>query len=280
VQAVRAAPEPVAYLTYSREAESGLKFLQHWYVPETGLWKTTGWWNAANAVTVLVNEERVTGTRLYRGAIANTFARNRKRGFLNNFYDDEGWWALAWLDAYDLNHEMVYLKTARSIFLDMTGGWDETCGGGIWWSKDRKYKNAIANELFLSVAAELAIREGGAQRLSDSKWAMREWNWFQRSGMINEDNLVNDGLTGGCRNNRRTVWTYNQGVILGGLSALARLRRNPAFLMVARQIADSALQELTDKNGILHDPCEPNCGADGSQFKGIFVRNLLALNKV
>ena len=25
---------------------------------------------------------------------------------------------------------------------------------------------------------------------------------------------------------------------------------------------------------ILHEPCEPNCGVDGCQFKGIFIRNV------
>jgi predicted alpha-1,6-mannanase (GH76 family) len=29
---------------------------------------------------------------------------------------------------------------------------------------------------------------------------------------------------------------------------------------------------------VLHDTCEANCGADGVQFKGIFMRNLMALN--
>lgn len=35
--------------------------------------------------------------------------------------------------------------------------------------------------------------------------------------MINEQNLVNDGLTedGSCRNNGQMEWRYNQGVVLG-----------------------------------------------------------------
>jgi hypothetical protein len=34
------------------------------------------------------------------------------------------------------------------------------------------------------------------------------------------------------------------------------------------------MAKLTDADGILHDKCEPKCGADGVQFKGIFARNL------
>jgi hypothetical protein len=42
-------------------------------------------------------------------------------------------------------------------------------------------------------------------------------------------------------------------------------------------IAIAAIDRLVDSNGVMHDPCEPNCGADGVEFKGIFVRNLIAL---
>ena len=47
--------------------------------------------------------------------------------------------------------------------------------------------------------------------------------------------------------------------------------------MAAQRIATAAISQLVDSNGILHDPCEPKCGADGVQFKGIFVRNLVLL---
>jgi hypothetical protein len=78
--------------------------------------------------------------------------------FLNGYYDDEGWWALTWINAYDLTGNRAYLSQAKDIFADMTGGWDGTCGGGIWWSKARGYKNAIANEIFLQVAVALHER--------------------------------------------------------------------------------------------------------------------------
>ena len=78
-----------------------------------------------------------------------------------------------------------YLATSKAIFADMTTGWDDTCGGGIWWRKDRHYKNAIANELFLSVAAKLALHTKGKERAGYLDWAEREWTWFAQTGMIN-----------------------------------------------------------------------------------------------
>jgi predicted alpha-1,6-mannanase (GH76 family) len=259
------------------EAALGVGTLQTWYNPSTGLWQTTGWWNAANAVTVLVDYSHQSHSSRYLAAVSNTFTLNAANGFLNNYYDDEGWWALAWIAAYDQTRDAKYLNEAEGIFSDMTAGWDNTCGGGIWWNKDRRYKNAIANELFLSVAAQLAWRTAGPQRSDDLAWAEKEWAWFSASGMINAQSLINDGLNSSCQNNQRTTWSYNQGVILGGLVALSKDARDRSLLEQAQAIALSAIKTLSDANGILDDPCEPNCGADGVQFKGIFVRNLAAL---
>ncbi len=263
-------------------AAAGLKTLQAWYVPETGLWQTTNWWNAANGVTVLVRYSKLSASSEFRPVIANTFERNSNGkfpNFLNDYWDDEGWWALAWAGAYELTQEARYLEMADRIFVDMTKGWDDTCGGGIWWRKDKRYKNAIANELFLSVAATLAnLTKDPGQRANYLDWAQREWEWFAASGMINPENLVNDGLDSACQNNRRTTWTYNQGVILGGLSALFKQTGDAKLLERAQSIASSAISQLADKDGILHESCEPRCGNDGVQFKGIFVRNLATLN--
>ncbi len=271
-----AQPAGPAFLS---EAGAGLKTLQTWYIPETGLWRTTGWWNAGNAVTVLSRYTALSRSKEFRSAIAKTFELNSHGKFLNQYYDDEGWWALAWIDTYAWSHDARYLNMAEQIFSDMTTGWDDTCGGGIWWKKDRHYKNAIANELFLSVAANLAtVSRDPKQRASSADWAKREWQWFASSGMINSRNLVNDGLTSACQNNQRNTWSYNQGVILGGLAALSKLESDPKLLETAHAIAAAAITHLSDPAGILHDTCEPKCGADGVQFKGIFARNLAILN--
>ena len=282
--------------------DAGVKALQQWYQPGWGLYKTTGWWNAANAMTAITDAMRITGSKQYVGVLANTFKEAQKTipteqrtdpkkeltgfpGFLNKYYDDEGWWALAWIDAYDLTKNPHYLTMAQSIFEDMAGGWDETCGGGIWWSKDRNYKNAIANELFFSVAAHLATRIYDAQGQRYADWAKKEWQWFRTTGMINSDHLVNDGLAidaakKTCHNNQKTIWTYNQGVLIGALTEWSRTGGDATMLTWARQIGDASVAHFTGKDGILHEPCEPNCGADGVQFKGILLRNLRDLNEV
>jgi predicted alpha-1,6-mannanase (GH76 family) len=280
---------PARGINLSDRGANGIQTLQGWYDEKTGLYKTTGWWNSGNATTVLIDYSRVSKSALYIPIVANTFvaAQNTNQGFLNQYYDDEGWWALAWIDAYDLTGNKVYLSMAKLIFADMAGAWDDTCGGGIWWSKDRKYKNAIANELFLSVAAQLANRDS-ANRSTYLNWANLEWTWFAKSGMINTQNLVNDGLkitpgetplTSVCTNNGRTVWSYNQGVVLGGLVELSKLNPDPALPLTAQRIAAATISSLAGSDGILHDSCEPKCGADGGQFKGIFIRNLVALYK-
>ena len=269
--------------SYKEHATLAIQSLQTWYDLDTGLYKTTGWWNSANAITTLADYATVTQSRDYDYVFSNTLSLAQKTapGFINRYYDDEGWWALAWIDVYNITHDRRYLDAAKFIFTDMTYGWDSTCSGGIWWSKDRNYKNAIANELFLSVAAQLANASVEAhERATYLDWATREWRWFSHSSMMNKDHLINDGLTASCENNQKTTWTYNQGVILGGLAALHQANHDPATLTEAKAIAKAAISHLTDPQGILHETCEPKCGADGTQFKGIFVRNLRALNAV
>jgi predicted alpha-1,6-mannanase (GH76 family) len=277
--------DDVSAISPQKRAALGVAALQSWYNEQTGLYNTTGWWNSANAITTLADYSRISGSHHYEAVFYHTFTQAQKTapGFLNKFYDDEGWWALAWIDVYDLTHQPKYLQMAQSIFTDMAGGWSDDCSGGIWWSKDRKYKNAIANELFLSVAAHLATRATtGSDRKKYLSWARREWQWFAKSGMINADHLVNDGLDAKCQNNHATTWSYNQGVILGGLAELYRVRHDRKLLDMAGSIAGAAISApaLVDAHGILHESCEPKCGDDGSQFKGIFARNLEALDEV
>jgi predicted alpha-1,6-mannanase (GH76 family) len=204
--------------------------------------------------------------------------------WLDGYYDDDLWWALAWLNAYDVTSDPAYLALAEGIFIAVSRIWGTYCfNGGIYWNWEKDYVNAIANELFFSTAAHLANRvKGSKKKAVYLAWAERSLDWFLGSGMINEHGTINDGLTDACENNNKTVWSYNQGVILGGLVELYRASNsaNFAYLFLASDIASAALVALADENGVIHDECEPKCGGDGAQFKGIFMRNLVQLHTV
>ena len=306
--------EPAKNNAATLQAISALNTLQGWYNHGTGLWDSTGWWNSANVLTTLAdfNAFELSLNATIRNVFNNTFLQaplnnptvvkvktlysidsytkwppayrqlgttsNASAGFANNFYDDEGWWALAWLKVYQITDEQRYLQSAIDLYEDMMGGYNATCGG-IWWDKGHQHNTAIANELFLAVAVRLAIQVPGNEHYSS--WALKQWDWFRHSGMLQADYTISDGLNlETCKPEHGIIWTYTHGVIIGALIDLNLLSPNPTYLYTAWRIAHAAIGHFSDSHGILHEPCEPNCGADGPQFKGVFLRNLQRLQEV
>lgn len=269
---------------YNANDEQAVTALQNWYNIDAGNWSSLNRWQWANAVDALENTYTRTNGMEYGYGMSDTYDQNLSGNFINDAgYDDEGWWALAWIRAYDVTGNSRYLSMARTIFNDMaTNGWDTTiCGGGMWWNKAKTYKNAITNELFLTIAARLHQRTpGDSGSGSYLNWATTEWTWFSNSGMINGSNLINDGLSSVCANNQETTWTYNQGIILGGLTDLYKITGNTSYLTKAESIANAAISNLVSSAGTLREPCEPSCNGDQEQFKGLFMRNLAYLYDV
>jgi len=347
----------------SKRARLAASSLMQWYDASSGLWETTGWWNAANILTMLGNFAQADPEDVYLVTLARTvFAvalrhaptknpnpeaerpdnstvktlRSLRVGtgyhkivdptthvphavypdgwsissdrsfnltalasqidndpklaafipdpydFLDGYYDDDLWWALAWIKAYDVTDYEPYLTLAEGIFNAVSKVWPTTCNnGGIYWNSDKKYVNAIANELFFSTAAHLANRAYDEDDYYQ-KWAERSLSWFLDLGMLSSNGTINDGLDENCQNNHGDVWSYNQGVILGGLVEMHEIDYNNTYLGLGLYIAYTAIEVLTSPypgfKYTLTDPCEPNdCGADGTQFKGIFMRNLMSL---
>jgi hypothetical protein len=139
--------------------------------------------------------------------------------------------------------------------------------------------------------AAMQLWENNHTRIDALTWAHKEGRWFIDSGMIapqteaslNRSNgagsfipptpgstvmLVNDGLNStdptACTNNGRTVWTYNQGVLIGGLAALAMQMESRSLIDRAVEVAESTMKTLVYPDGTLKESCEEalNCNVD------------------
>jgi predicted alpha-1,6-mannanase (GH76 family) len=254
-------------------------------------WFPSSWWNSAVSLQTIGDYMQRTGDRRYLPQLDKTFEQNKGPfpagelssdelwgNFTSRAIDDGEWWALNWIQAYDLTGDRKYLLMAVKIADFTYDYWDSTCGGGVWWNAERTYKNAVTNGQFIRLTAALHNRIPG-----DKRWLARSqaaWDWFVGSGMINSENLVNDGLNDDCQNNGQNVWTYNQGLAIGAALELWRATSDPELLSTARRLADAAIDGGLTVDGVLTEACDAldrTCDDNGKQFKGIFLRYLMDL---
>jgi predicted alpha-1,6-mannanase (GH76 family) len=124
---------------YTTYADAGIAEMLTWYDSATGLFGGA-WWNTANVITMLADYENYFPGRNpeVQTVFENTFAvavspLSPRGSFLNTYYDDELWWALAWIKVYDVTGNVTYLNKAAEIYQDPRSVWDTTpCNGGIW----------------------------------------------------------------------------------------------------------------------------------------------------
>ena len=169
-----------------------------------------------------------------------------------DYFDDILWWCQAYTRAYavavargEQSRADRFLSTAISIHdVVFRDSWsDQPCNGGVFWSRAFSYKNAITNELYLSSATSL-FELTNNQTFLDRATATLDW--LQSSGMLRNDNLIVDGLSNDTCAPGGGVYTYNQGVLLGGLADLYALSGNATLLGTGEKIATAVSSSMTD----------------------------------
>jgi predicted alpha-1,6-mannanase (GH76 family) len=247
------------------------------------------WWESAN-IAESIAKFGIQDASFRPAAIdiiSNTYTKSPNQfnytNWHNGYYDDMGWWAMAWIASYDLTHDQKYLNTARDLFDAMTTGETTPCGG-IWWDKAHTSIATISNSLFLTVGASLASRTSGSDRTAYQHAAEAEWDWLSKpGGAINAQNLLNDGVISKendpnlCKNDGKLTWTYNQGVLLTGLAELANLLPASASTLLshANTLVDASTTLLAKNAGdILTEPTNPPLDQQAAMFKGAYIRNL------
>jgi len=229
------------------------------------------WW-LAHALDVLVDGYNRTGDEAYAERIGKLYQGllDRNAGtFVNSYYDDMEWMALAWLRAYDATGDDRYKAAARELWSEIKTGWNGEMGGGIAWRKEQPdYKNTPANAPAVILAARLYRAFGDA---ADLEWAKKIYVW-QRSTLVDPDTgLVWDGInrTGDGAIDKDWKFTYGQGVYIGAGVELFRATGDRAYLDDALKTAAYLKDGFTSPaTGMLPSEGE----GDGGLFKGILVR--------
>jgi predicted alpha-1,6-mannanase (GH76 family) len=304
VSAAEGVEEPLTRERVAAAARSAVGTLLSYYDAKNGwVGNTSGgspFWTTANAVESLANYMQLTGDATPMPFIVDIFGASFSRycggpgpeAFC--FFDDHLWYVLAWERVAAVSGNATFLAEAEALYADILvrwGGWNTTCGG-IKWEKDYAYVNAIPNELFLAASGRLATASGNSStpvsNFTYSEWARVDWAWFAASPMPlpqpGGGMLITDGLsTFNCSqaNPSGEVWTYNQGVVLSGLSQLAAATGDARYAAAAIAIADAAIAYFAAPGVPGNIMYEVGCGGngacggqDGKQFKGVFVRHL------
>ncbi|WP_395331737.1 glycoside hydrolase family 76 protein [Novosphingobium sp. BL-8H] len=259
------APAQAQETAWPARARTAVDYLDaQWGKPAD--WNGIEAWQRFVVVDALLDYQRRTGDRRLHEKVGAA-VRNRTGLYLN---DDALWAVIANIHAWQDDRDPALLDYAATTYKQLVGTyWDDRCGGGLWWNPARTYKNAITNELLLYASSQLFLATG-EQGYRD--WALRTWNWFEHSSMIGPDGLVNDGLDANCRNNGQPYFTYNQGVLLGGLTDLTTITGDARYRAVAVKTAIAAARGLSTPEGILREPVP--IGSDGLIFKGVFAFHL------
>jgi hypothetical protein len=193
----------------------------------------------------------------------------------DSFYDDNEWVGIELARLYTLDHDPSALQQAEQVMEFVMAGWQTVgpagqplpCPGGIPFSNARG--NLSRNTVTDGPAAELGVQ---LYRITHQarylQFAEMAYAWV-RTCMLEASNLYADhiNLNGSIE---RTLWSYNQGSMMGAGALLYQATHDGAYLYEARQTARAALAYFTYSRLSSENPF----------FAEVYFRNLLYLDSV
>jgi len=177
--------------------------------------------------------------------------------WVNNYYDDMAWLALA-LERAGRLAGVERPKALKKLSGQFLNAWVPEDGGGIPWRKQDQFFNAPANGPAGIFLARYGDRLRRAQQMSD---------WIDETLIDPETHLVFDGIKAGSL--VRAQYTYCQGVVIGlDVELAARTEDQVHASRVHRLVA--AVRDNMAPDGIIKGAG----GGDGGLFNGILARYL------
>ncbi|HXI71135.1 MAG TPA: glycoside hydrolase family 76 protein [Verrucomicrobiae bacterium] len=219
-------------------------------------------WGQAEMIESVIDAYEWTTNASSQGMITNLlngFLSNNGSSWTYNIYNDDIMWAIIAFARGGLDTGRTnYCNIAKANFdACYARAWDNTLGGGLWWTTDKNGKNACVNGPG-AIAAALLFQIYG----DTNYWnrATNIYNW-ERSVLFNAGTgAIYDAIgTNGVIN----YWssTYNQGTFLGAADFLGQTND-------AKLAANFTMMNMTS-GGILP---EYGIAGNNSGFNAIFLR--------
>ncbi|HEY2767689.1 MAG TPA: glycoside hydrolase family 76 protein [Solirubrobacteraceae bacterium] len=191
----------------------------------------------------------------------------------SSFYDDNEWVGIELARLYELDHNTEALQQAEQIIAFVMAGWQTTgpsgqplpCPGGVPFSNAAS--NVSRNTVTTAPGAELAVQ---LYRITHNirylEFAEMAYGWV-RACLMEPSGLYADhiNLSGSIQ---RSLWSYNQGSMMGAAMLLYLATRNHEYLTQARQTAAAARTYFTYSR----------LSGENPFFAAVYFRNLLYLN--
>lgn len=236
------------------------------------------WWHA-HTVDALIDAYERTGEKKYMDRIhkelRGTYRANGNT-FLNNWYDDMEWMALALLRLWDITRENVYRDQVCEIWEDIKTAWNDHMGGGLAWRKQQlDYKNTPANAPAAILAFRLYRR---FSRPEDLEWGRKIFLWNYENLVEKETGFVYDGINrlGDKKIDYDWEFSYCQGVFMQAALEYYFITEDETYREMAIRTAREAKRRLADaKGGLIPYEGKDDCGL----FRGIFFRYCYELVK-
>ncbi|HEV2636742.1 MAG TPA: glycoside hydrolase family 76 protein [Actinocrinis sp.] len=215
------------------------------------------------------------------------------RSWLNDYYDDMAWLALA------VQRAEKYAGVRRPAALpalteDIRSGWTDLSGGGVWWRKPERFHDDFKNVPTNGPAAIMFARQ--PEPAGTYQWPVKSGpnrerardsvNWIERHLIDRATGLVYDGLhvneDGSISGIEATIYTYCQGVFLGACVELAlRDKADDAdsaqwkvWAGRAVRTVEAVAAHVTDLDDAAGPALRGQGGGDGGLFAGILARYL------
>ena len=189
----------------------------------------------------------------------------------NTYYDDNAWSALDLLNAYQLTGNLNDLILAQNTFNFVVTGWDASqtdgCPGGLFWEDvSSSQRNTTANAANAEVGLELYQL---TKNSSDLSWATRMYQWVNTC-LASPSGLYYDHVNPGGTVNT-TLWSYNQGTMVGAGVLLYQITGNASYLTAAENTAGASVSYFGTGTTLQ---------SQGPAFNAIYFRGLFVLSQI